>query len=181
MRVKLQIGQARVDAEGELEEIQKVLTDFWLPVFEGNSAYLGQPSQKPAEVDRPKKKRQKRPSTARSDGENYNKQNLDGAEIANRIKTHPEFSKIKAKILDVPADWINKCKLVAYIANEPITSGDVHRTLQKLKIKSNLPTLSRNLSSNNSDFLTEGENPVKYDLTVHAKTNFETWLNSSDE
>jgi hypothetical protein len=66
--------------------------------------------------------------------------------------------------------------MVSYFAEEPITSGDVKRTMDALKLKSSLPTLSRTLSGNSDQFLTSGDNPVKYELTNVAAEDFLTWL-----
>ncbi|MET3898329.1 hypothetical protein ABIB57_002278 [Devosia sp. UYZn731] len=101
---------------------------------------------------------------------------LDAELTANKIKTDQRFSAIKTKILDVGNEWISKCKLVALVSGEPVTSGDVYRVLTQLRIKSALSTLSKTLSGNSTDFLTTGSNPVKYELTAAAQQAFEKWL-----
>src|SRR5690606_24746373 len=118
----------------------------------------------------PRASRQRRTGAAGTASENASasSNSLNAEAIANELKSRPDFPKIRSKILDVPGDWINKCRMVAVAAGVPITSGDVHRVLTVLRIKSALPTLSRTLSGNASEFLTRGSNPVKYEMTAHA-------------
>ena len=106
---------------------------------------------------------------------------INAQELANKIKGSEYFAKIKSQILDVKADWVSKCKLVAHFANEPITSGDVQRTMNALKVKNSLPTLSRTLSNNSDKFLTKGDNPVIYTLTGAAETEFLGWLTTNSD
>lgn len=185
IKVRIQRGQLSIDVEGSFSEVDTVLTRYWLPVVvepeEDDEVPDPGPSSESekSKKTRSQKARPKRVATA--GGDSGPKNSIDPEQIANGIKTHAQFSAIKTKILDEPGDWINKCRLIALLAEEPITSGDVQRSLNVLRIRSALSTLSTTLSSNSTEFLTTGSNPVKYRMTSSAESAFKKWLTDGDE
>jgi hypothetical protein len=79
----------------------------------------------------------------------------------------------------VAADYVNKAAFVLWFVDQPLTSGQIHRILQALDIRNQLPQISRALK--NHWFITSGQRerggaPVAYRLTAKAKADFEQWL-----
>ncbi|MBY5987633.1 hypothetical protein [Roseovarius atlanticus] len=186
MRVEIHIGQASITAEGELAEVQVILTDYWKPVLENPviAPERFQLDEEKQDHSTKKTTRKRTSSKTKTSGESDNNTSqLNGLEIANAIKERTDFGQIKAKILDVQGQWKEKCMLVAVVADSPINSGDVKRVMDALRIKSSLPTLSKTLSNNSTEFLTRNgpKNSTLYTVTGAAKDAFMTRLNETDE
>lgn len=173
LKVHITRRESSILVEGDKIEVDAILRDYWKPsdepFFRPHLTDLGIDGNKGdlQGTDRP---------TSSAEGKAVAGRTIDAIELANRIKSDPRFEAINSKVLSLPANWINKCKMVALIADQPITSGDVKRVLDRLRIKSNLPTLSMALSQNSADFLTEGVNPVRYVFSKSATEAFERWL-----
>lgn len=186
MRVEINVGQASIVAEGELSELQAILSEYWLPVIDSLSAPEQQPSLPPRQTEASSRNpsRKRKPSRARTPDENgAQSSQLDATDLANGIKQRPDFESIKNRILDVSGKWKDKCMLVAVVADAPISSGDVKRVMEVLRIKASLSTLSRTLSDNSADFLTQAgtNNSTLYTVTETAKSKFLNELKSEDE
>lgn len=159
-------------------EVTEILSKYWVAADTGAVAKIDEGTDH-VETTKPKppKSRPKRSNTGVvSQADSAVRASSDAEKVANDIKSHADFAILKAKVLDVQGDWINKCRMVAMVAGVPITSGDVHRVLTTLRIRSVLSTLSRTLSGNSTEFLTKGSNPVKYEMTSAAEDNFRRWL-----
>jgi hypothetical protein len=176
MKVKIQVGQSSIELEGDTDEVETILEAYWLPSLASATGSSEEASVAPSPPPRASSrgKRQDGPAS----GSRSKAPTIDPTKIANDLKVRSDFQSIKSKILDVPSDWINKCRLVALLADGPITSGDVHRVLNQLRIKNSLPTLSRTLTENSQEFLTNGSNPTKYTLTEAAEAAFKRWLSA---
>lgn len=179
IKLSLTRGSTSFVFEGKIEDALVLLASYWSPIQETKAADEAFETAEQQKIDptlnspkRPKKPRASNGSKPASASTHA----IDAQSLANKIKTDNQFSIIKEKILDVKGDWLMKCKMVAYFANESITSGDVKRTLDALRIKSSLPTLSKTLSSNSDKFLTKGERPEKYELTSAAEESFKKSL-----
>jgi hypothetical protein len=176
--VKIQSGSRSIELEGQFSDVEAILSGYWLPqdaLQNDEETSAGNADPTPTQQKRASKKTRRPPAQAASTrAEKANA--VDAEAVANAIKTHQLFPQIRAKVLDVPGEWINKCRVVALVSGMPITSGDVHRTMSILRVKSVLSTLSKTLSNNSSDFLTHGSNPVSYTLTSTAEQNFQGWL-----
>lgn len=178
MHVEIKINDSSIRVEGELEEIKSILENYWEPTIQTLKSAPRASSKNAESNSKPSRSKQKKSGKTKNENEQLQ---VSAQELANVIKTHALFEQMKAKVLDVTGDWLNKCRLVAYCSEEAITSGDVKRVMDAFKIKSNLPTLSNALSKNNSEFLTVGDNPVKYTQTSNASSAFEEWLESLNE
>lgn len=183
MKVSIQSGNSSISVEGELSEVLEVLSTYWnggaREAATEESEEIGGSTEKEREgTRRPKKPRSSKKLNPQSKPASGVETRLDANAIANKIKTHARIQEIKEKILDVKADWKNKCLLIAWIADVPINSGDVHRVLHELRIKSTLPALSTALSGNSTDLITQPgpNNSTLYLLTATAKSAFEEFL-----
>lgn len=175
VELKLELPDRSLSVSGTLQEVESLAARFWpaLQSFEGPAVEA--PASAPVgtvRAERPRKSTKSR----KADVPVQHDDGLDASGIANAIKARADFDNINAKILLVPGRWPDKCRLIAWIAERPITSGDVRRVMEALKIKADLPTLSKALSSNSTDFLTSGTSPVRYELTSRAKLAFEQSL-----
>lgn len=162
-----------------MDDVERILATYWLrSSISDHSADGPNDAATPASnLQAAAKSKARRTPYRLAAGEPASRGNaLDAEQLANDIKGHPAFVKIKSKVLDVKGDWISKCKMVALIANAPITSGDVSRVLAVLRVKTSLPRLSEALSANSSDFLTRGASPVRYTMTSVAEDAFKAWL-----
>lgn len=175
VELKIELPDRALSVSGTLEEVETLAARFWpaLQSYEGSAdesppAATG-PSGRTERNRKPGKVRKPEASIQHDDA-------LDASGIANAIKSRTDFDLINTRILLVPGQWPDKCRLVAWIAERPITSGDVKRVMEALKIKADLPTLSKALSSNSTDFLTSGTNPVRYEFTARARIAFEQSL-----
>lgn len=186
MKFKISNGAASLSFDGDATEARMILDDFWKLVEVSDKVTDSvAPASDTTVVQRqnkPTPKRAKRKSNVSGAAANSKAQvTIDPQKLANEIKSHHHFTAVKSKIIDKKGEWLNKCKMVGYFASEPITSGDVKRLMDVFRLKCNLPTVSNTLSNNTSEFLTEGDNPVKYDLTGPAREEFEKWLKSTDD
>ncbi|WP_131494591.1 hypothetical protein [Yoonia vestfoldensis] len=179
MKFKLTSGDSIFSFEGELSEAIALLDAYWKPQ---SRVHLVSANQDSASTDSPSKvgtKRRGKSTSTSTSGASTSPATLNAEELANNIKSNQHFDKIKSKILDKKGEWVTKCKMVAHFASAPITSGDVKRTMDAFRVKSELSTLSRALSNNSSLFLTKKEgSAVKYELTSSAEESFLDWLDS---
>jgi hypothetical protein len=176
IKMELQAGSSSIKLEGEIDDVERILAAYWHPrsnvdQSEGATGNAGH-------QDLSGKRRTKRSQSKSTTGDPVSSrtEGLDAEQIANNIKIHPSFGQFKSKILSVKGDWISKCKMVALVANTPITSGDVGRVLTILRVKFSLPRLSEALSGNSADFLTQGVSPVRYTMTSVAEDEFKAWV-----
>jgi hypothetical protein len=175
VELKIELPDRSLSVSGTLQEVEVLATRFWpaLQSFAGTSGDA--PLSTPPAHNRAERVR-KATKSRKPDTSGQQDDGVDASAIANSIKARADFDLINSKILLVQGQWPDKCRLVAWIAERPITSGDVRRVMEALKIKVDLPTLSKALSANSSDFLTSGSNPVRYELTARAKMAFEQGL-----
>ncbi len=177
IKFKMINGQSSISFEGKLEDAEILLGKYWVNLSQSETNSTSSKSkQRPAKTKAKKSPALKGAAAISAAGVEINAQ-----ELANKIKSHSMFPQVKKQILDKKGGLAQKCKMTAYFAERSITSGDVKRLMDELKIKSGLPALSMALSRNSSDFLTNGDNPVKYELTASALEQFEKWLASDDD
>jgi hypothetical protein len=172
VELKIELGDRSLSITGTLEEVMALASRYWPDLAEQPRTFAEDEAASTTPAVRPRNDRAKRVSKTRADNATSGEEALDAMKIANAIKVRPDFDLINNKYLMVPGQWPDKCRLVALIADGPITSGDVRRVMEALKIKADLPTLSKALSANSTDFLTSGSNPVRYELTARAKAAF---------
>lgn len=180
MKLKLISGNSSFSFEGELQEAIAVLEKYWNPLApapEDQRAPAEEAGKSPPKKAKPKRAKKAPVGAAATSVAGVS---IDAQALSNKIKTDEHFAAVKAKVLDRKGDWVSKCKMVAYFAGEPITSGDVRRTMDAFKVKNSLPTLSKALSGNSDQFLTTGDNPVKYELTSIAESDFLNWLTKTE-
>lgn len=177
VELKLELGERMLSVSGSLAEVELLAAKFW-PDIQANKE-LSNSRVNVASAHRPVQERSRRTPKARAVGQAPLQSNaLAASDLANAIKSRDDFATLRSKFLDVKGQWSDKCRMVAYVAERPISSGDVKRVLEALKVKAELPTISKALSTNASDFLTSGTSPVFYELTALAKTSFEQMLST---
>ena len=165
MKLKIEIAGRALCIEGEFEEVE-ALIERLLPHL-----VASQPTPDPSATSNQAPKSKAKTRQARQPaGESV----IDAQEFANQLKTKAEFEVLWSRILNLPGQWSDKAKMIAYYAEGPITSGDVMRVMTALKVKSNLPAISKALSASASEYITNGTNPVTYELTVGAREKFKT-------
>lgn len=186
MRVEIQMGHKSIAVEGDLTEVQTILSEYWQLGAESLPDIEKEPNEQDRKKEAFKKKNvtKRRPARLKSaDANGVQPGQMDANDLANNLKKRPDFINIKRKILDISGKWKDKCMLVAVVADSPISSGDVKRVMDVLRIKSSLPTLSRTLSGNSSEFLTESgpNNSTLYTVTESAKEKFLQDIMNEDE
>ena len=92
---------------------------------------------------------------------------------------------MESKVLHQKNIW-NKVALVLWCNDEPLTSGDVHRTLSNLDVNVSLPNVSDRLKENSSKLTKSGARKrggavVRYKFTSQARKEFGDWLLKPEE
>ncbi|WP_157779922.1 hypothetical protein [Celeribacter ethanolicus] len=176
MKLSLSYGDAKIEIEGELVEVETVLRDFWLPIMEkapANEAAMQQP-QAPSETEGPSTNA-KKAKTKKSSGTTTQGSEEDRAfeeDLANRIKNSPNYKEINQKFVVEKASKIEQCKLILHFSEKPVHSGNITRTLLKLGVRAELTAISKALSANKSLFITSGTNPILYEFSGSTRHDF---------
>lgn len=187
LKVDIRIGKARIILEGTSEEVDSILERHWEPHAENlilhdargsNSSEENENSSKEAKGKT--KPRARKPSSSKAATKGSEESQKLEEELANKIKSDNNFPSINSKFITGKATVLDRCKLVIYFSEQPLTSGNIQRVLTRLNIKTSLPTVSRTLSGKSADFITSG-NPPEYKFTATARSDFETRLMDSGE
>jgi hypothetical protein len=127
-----------------------------------------------------KAKRTGAKSTATRTKETDDANSFDPHAFANRVKGDDQIATFQKKIISVKADWYNKTAFVLWFADEPLTSGQIHKALGALGVKGALARVSVALADNMNSFITSEQRKVgvtaAYSLVPSAKTKFAKWL-----
>ncbi|MGZ9812218.1 hypothetical protein ACXN5S_17280 [Pseudoroseicyclus sp. H15] len=169
VELELVFGSNKMSAKGTLEEVL-TLTQLFEKYFEVGAVDEAQQVTNDTRRSPPRKPKPK--GVAKSSSSGVSQSSVDAEAIANTIKQRDDFSRIQSQILNKAGLWTEKARLVAFIVDEKITSGDVTRVLGALRVKSSLPTVSKALSGISGEFITEGTSPVFYTMTDRARTEF---------
>jgi hypothetical protein len=161
--------------------VDEILTKWWNQV--GASDHEETPSRETKSRSRPLKSKKRKIQTktdSTGDAAGQSESSYDPNTVANEIKERADFSKIERKVLHT-RDRYNKVALILWLSDAPLTSGQIHRTLEALDVRISLPHVSTSLKQNISKFLTSskrqaGGQPASYRLSAQAKTEFENWL-----
>jgi len=173
--MKLQVGGRKISASGNRGDVESMIEKWWPKLVEHQGRVLDDtPSQR---------KKSSRSSTTSNKKDELGDDAFDANALANEIKEHERFDVIRTKIINKKGDYYYKVALVLWAANEPLTSGKIHKVLQGLDVKISLPNLSTTLKRHGSNFITSsqrklGGTPPDYRLTSKAKAEFEIWLES---
>jgi hypothetical protein len=165
------VGNSKLSVRGELSEVTTLLEGYSHLLSAPVKTPLGEATPSTAET----KARLRRPKSNASKA-TQSEGLIDASALANEIKSSDSFEVYDKKILSIIGKWTDKARLVAYLADKPITSGDVRRVMQALRVKTDLPSVSKALSGISAEFLTEGTNPVTYTMTARARRDFEQSL-----
>lgn len=176
IKIKLRNGAHEIELEGSRADVDALLEKWWSKTSSGSQDNDAKDSSRNRNPTKSKYKSTKsRTSTSTSDV------GFDPNALANEIKQHKNFKEIEEKIVNAKGAHFNKVALILWISEKPLTSGQIHRTLQSLNVKLNLPRVSEALKSNMSKFLTSAQRrsggpPAEYRLTAPAISEFEKWL-----
>lgn len=166
MQVILELGDKKLSVEGESKEVAQMLEQL-LPILQA-PATTESNNRRPSSG--PKRK------TGGAASQPKDEPNIDAEQFANQLKANGQFTSLWKAVLNTTGNWTDKARLVAFFAERPITSGDVKRVMDALKVKSTLPAISKALSATSSEYLTTGSNPVSYELTATAREKFQGYL-----
>ncbi|MHC4054681.1 hypothetical protein [Bradyrhizobium sp. 25ACV] len=175
VKIKLRIGVREIEVEGPRNDVDALLERWWQ---DSDLPFKPAPEGAKATLERHKQKRTRQASRPIDD-------NADGAfdanATANEIKEHAIFDRITSKIIHAKGDPFNKVALILWISDQPLTSGQIHRTLEALAIRIGLPDVSKTLKKYMSKFLTSAQRraggpPATYRLSAQAAADFENWL-----
>jgi hypothetical protein len=181
LRMKLQIGSRKVSAEGSRADVEAMIEKWW-PSLISQEIEENESEQKTSSKRTSSTKRLSRPK-APSSKPSDEAGSFDVNALANLIKEHESSEAIVEKIINAKGDYFHKVALVLWVADEPLTSGQIHKVLEALDVKIDLPSVSKALKNNSANFITSsqrkaGGKPSDYRLTAKAKVEFESWLNT---
>lgn len=180
MRVKIERGSSVIEIEGDLNEVERVLERWWTPQASNAASQDPEEAQAPADAEgkRPRRairrvSRQPRPaSTPAANG-------FDADEVVAKMKNDSRYEQFVRKVIISPKGRSEKVKLVSWFVGEtPLTTGNVHRVLQRLGVKIDPSSVSRAMSGDaKHDYIVSRTGPQPtYALSVIARANFERWL-----
>ncbi len=101
--------------------------------------------------------------------------------LANAIKVDADFGKLNKRFIIGKAALIDRCKLILHFSEKPLSSSNILRVLTRLSVRSDLPAISKALSANKTQFITNGTSPVLYDFTAGTREEFRKKLSEADE
>lgn len=173
MRVRIQRGSSSIEIDGDYSEIEKVLTNWW-------GTEISDVEETPEPFDRAEKPAARRPRAKRaSNGDRVAKKSgFDAQAVVNRVREHPQFELIRAKIILGEASRGQRAKFVSWVTHDqPLTTGDIQRVLQGLGVKIDPATTSRAMGDVKDDYIKDtSSTPVTYHLTARGYSEFEQWL-----
>jgi hypothetical protein len=191
IKVRLRAGQREIEIEGSRKDVDDLLTKFWSdswlatePLLTENGDHGVEQLEQFAKRTLGKKKRKPIRDVGGKSGPKAAESAFDPTAIVNRIKEDERHETFQKKIVQVRGDPYHKAAFVAWFADTPLTSGQIHKVLEGLGVKVSLPRLSGTLSENSHDLITSGKRsrggaPITYHLSSPAKTAFESWLLSN--
>ncbi len=174
MKLKLKSGEQEIEVEGSKAEIDGMLEHWWSPQHK-DSAQGGLGAKK---LKKAKKSAIKQKPFSSSD--NDDESNFDPIVITNAIKEDPQNSAYQTHVLH-KKNMYNKIALVCLHADQPLSSGEIAKTLHALDIKADQGNVSNSIKANSGRFLStsarkKGGAVPRYKLTSHARTDFESWI-----
>ncbi|MCA6118138.1 hypothetical protein J6524_25145 [Bradyrhizobium sp. WSM 1738] len=181
VKIRLRSGDAEIELEGARSDVDHLLERWW--------QQLG-PSKGRRESPEGGSGREERKASSRrpapavpTDSKTAN--GPDPTDVANRVKESEHFRQIERKILHAPRDLYNKAAFPLWFSDEALTSGAVHRILEALDVRIDLPSISRVMKKHSKQFLLSGKRqrggaPSAYRLTANARSEFQKWLMAED-
>jgi len=160
--VKFETSAFKITYKGEKSGLLDVLKELtktaeYLQTIEPPKTKVSQPSRSATSANR---KSQKTVSTKKSsDRDPADK--FDHVGLANIIKQSEKFPVLKTKFLIPPRNWYSKAKFVMFFAQQPLSSGDIERTLTSFGVKTDLPAISKALSANKADLIIDTSSTYK--------------------
>jgi hypothetical protein len=183
MRLRLKDGAREIEVEGEKDDIVSLLDKYWTRPAGSTASFAEEPDNDGGNGKAPEKKkksarRARKASTEKKEAAPSDP-DLEPHVIANKIKDNAQYDLLRRKVLNVRGEAGRKASLILWIAEKPMTSGQVHRALGALDIKVTWSTISEALKG--GDYITTGQRggggaPAGYRLTAPAKERFEEWL-----
>ena len=177
IKLKLRAGDREIEVEGSRAEIDEILKTWW---------YSAPPEATPVSrvKARGNQSRARRAEgisqTSKANGGDNSRDAFDFHGLAMTMKEDPRFFVFENEILHGMDQW-RKVELVLWYVDRPLTSGQIHKILDSLDIKTTLPALSTVLKRKGMNLISNqqrraGGTPPTYRLTSQAKNEFEKWL-----
>lgn len=186
MKVRIKFGNAEIEVEGAKTDVEAVLGTWWLNISEKDAGAVDEAELHLDGQDAVPKRQATKRSTKKSpatSGSAAIDEKFDANGFANRVKQAPGFPRFREAVLHGTSAY-DKVALMCYLSDEPLTSGDIQRTLNALGVKMSIPNVSNLLAKRSSDFMNSvprklGGTVARYQLTSHAKAKFEATLNAT--
>ena len=105
----------------------------------------------------------------------------DGAnELVNRMKQRADFAVLTEKVIHERDLW-NKIRLVLFLADGAMTSGEIQAVLAGLNLKTDVPAVSKKLKAKHASLVSSGPRKkgtvARYKLSGPARSETEKWVN----
>ena len=172
VKVRIRIDNSEFEAEGSRDDVDTMLGVWWEKVLT-QSEEPNEASRLPTDAAKAKRpKAAKSRTNPAANGRSADNEKFDANQLANKIKQLPNASALTKSVWHTK-DRYNKVALVCMMANQALTSGDIHRVLEALQIKIGLPAVSVAISKNANKFLNSaprkaGGTVPQYTLTSAA-------------
>lgn len=179
LKIKFAIGNGIFEYEGPFEKLEPTIALIKTSVIDE----LSQASAPPVTVKaqdkssrkskKPKTKSAKKP---RATMDTQTAKQVDFRAIANSIKESDKTDLIRKHFILKEGDYLNKAKLVMLHSDEPLTTGDIERIYRELGVRVPLPSVSKAMSAQKSQFFLSSDTPARYSLTAPTKADFKTYF-----
>lgn len=177
IKIRLKSGEHEIEIEATPAEVDRLLETWWSSptVSSSGNKNTGSPRGRRSKTGRSRR------SDAAPKGNTKASANFDPQEIVNAMREHEDYDTWEEKVLHQRAHG-PKVKLVAWNADDFLTSGQIHSVLDGLGVKIDISAASRALKAEASSFQQQGVRkrgsvPL-YKLTSKARKDFTNWLES---
>lgn len=129
----------------------------------------------------PKKKRTKDRSNSQDEANELGGPSaVDSNDIVNTLKERADFGKLTSEVIHKKDLW-NKIRLIMYLADTSMTSGEIFAVLGGLDVKTSLPSVSVKLRAQHASLIASGARKKgainRYKLSGPARGETGKWLN----
>ncbi|MCI9882011.1 MULTISPECIES: hypothetical protein [Methylobacterium] len=161
VKIKLRSGSREIEIEASRSDVDELLAAWWIVTDHGveeaaakrDELPIGAPSIIPPDR-KPVTRKKTAAKRSNSSAGQSNASAWDPNDLANKIKEHPNFSAVEKKVIHAENDFYNRSAFIISQADEPMSSGQVHKVLEALHVRVGLPRISTALSNNKRHFIT---------------------------
>lgn len=179
VKIRLTTDTREIEVEGTRNDVDELLAAWWKRVEVDTDE--GGAEEEPSKSRVPRKAARRASPRKASSGDDSKA--FDPQPTVNDMREEKQFETWEINVLHTK-DLLAKIKLVCWYFEQPMTSGEIHKTLTALNIRTHQPNISSAIKRNISDFTQDNARTkgavIRYKLTGKAATDFEAGLNKNE-